>query len=43
VGVPGGVMGIEISEDKGVRRVRDKFRSKGAGPGIEWSISVGRG
>jgi len=36
-------MSIEITENKGVRGVRDKFRRKGAGSRIELSVSNGRG
>jgi len=43
VGVPGGVIHIEIAKNKGVRRVREKFRGKGAKSRIELSVSDGRG
>jgi len=42
VDVPGRVMGIKITENKGVRGVREKFRGKGAGSRIELSVSDGR-
>jgi len=41
--VPGGVMGIEITEDKSVRGVREKFRGEDARSRIELSVSDGRG
>jgi len=41
--VPGGVLGIEITENKRVRGVREKFRGKGARSKIELSVSDGRG
>jgi len=43
VRVPGGVMGIEFTENKGVRGVREKFRRVGARSRIELSISDGKG
>jgi len=36
-------MGIEITENKGVRGVREKIRGKGARSRIELSVSDGRG
>jgi len=36
-------MGIEITENKGVRGVQEKFREKGARPRIELSVYDGRG
>jgi len=36
-------MDIEITENKGVRGVRGKFRGKGARSKIELSVSDGRG
>jgi len=41
--VPDGVMGIEITENKGVRGVREKFTGKGARSRIELSVSDERG
>jgi len=36
-------MGIEITENKGVRGVRDKFRGEGRRSRIKLSVSDGRG
>jgi len=36
-------MGIEITENKGVRKVREKFMGKGTRPRIELNVSDGRG
>jgi len=36
-------MGIEITENKGVRGVREKFRREGVSSRIELSVSDGRG
>jgi len=41
--VPGGIMGIEITENKSVRGVRKKFRGEGARSRIELSVSDGSG
>jgi len=41
--VPDGAMGIEIIENKGVKRVREKFRGEGTRSRIELSVSDGRG
>jgi len=41
--VPGGVMGIEITENKGARGVRKKFRGERARSRNELSVSNGRG
>jgi len=41
--VPVGVMSIEITENKGVRGVREKFRGDGARLIIELSVSDGMG
>jgi len=43
VGVPGGVVGIEITKNKGVRGVREKFRRKVARSRIVLSVFDGRG
>jgi len=41
--VPDGVMGNEITENKCVRRVWEKFRGEGARSRIELSVYDGRG
>jgi len=41
--VPGGVLSIEITENKDVRGVREKFRGEGARSRIELSVSDERG
>jgi len=43
VPVPGEVMGIEVTENKSVMGVREKFRGEGARSRIELSVSDGRG
>jgi len=42
VGVPGGVIGVEITEKKDVREVREKFRGEGARSRFDLSVSDGR-
>jgi len=41
--VPCGVMGIEITENKSVRGVRETFRGEGARSRFELSVSGGMG
>jgi len=41
--VPSGVIGIEITENKSVRGVWEKFRGVGARSRIELCVSDGRG
>jgi len=36
-------MGIEITKNKGIRGVREKFRGEGVRSSIELSVSDGRG
>jgi len=43
VGVPRGVMGIGVTENKGIMGVQEKFKGEGARLRIELSASDGRG